>query len=118
MRTPPRNHHGRSGKIPHAHVSHQPGFRVHRHPRFRAHLPNTGAGAAGRRAVTSVRRGHGNRPPRAQRASEPVPVEGTKRNHQPGRAPCTHVPAGAFAGEGSVAACLTTTPTTARHPPQ
>ena len=51
-------------------------LRLHRHARFRARLPDADPGVAGRRAGASVCRGHGNRASRAERASEPLPVEG------------------------------------------
>ena len=45
--TPARHHDGGGREIPHQDVPHQPGFRVHRDPRFRARLPDAGADPAG-----------------------------------------------------------------------
>ena len=47
IETPARHHDGGGREIPHQNVPHQPGFRVHRDPRFRARLPDAGADPAG-----------------------------------------------------------------------
>ena len=51
-------------------------LRVYRDPRFCARLPDADTGPAGRRAGAPVRRRDGDRASRAERAGEPVPVEG------------------------------------------
>src|ERR1700741_2937659 len=45
---PARDHHGDGGQVPDPDVPHQPRFRVHRHARFRAQLPDPRADPPGR----------------------------------------------------------------------
>ena len=45
-RPPARDHHGDGGPVPHAHVPHEPGLRLHRDARLRAELSDAGADSA------------------------------------------------------------------------
>ena len=73
-------------------------FRVHGDPRLRAQLPDADPGAARRRAGAPLRGGDGERASGAQRAGQPLSVEG-KPGADPARAaPRARVPQGASAG--------------------
>ena len=63
-------------------------------------LPDADPGAARRRAGAPVRRRDGDRASRAQRAGEPVPVEGHAGQDPAGGAPHPHLPPGASTGDG------------------
>ena len=73
-----RDHDADDRPIRHQDVRDQPRLRVHRDTRFRAELPESGPGPAGRSPGAPVRRRHGVRDARAERRSEHVPVEGTE----------------------------------------
>jgi pimeloyl-ACP methyl ester carboxylesterase len=66
-------------------------FRVHRDARFRAQLPDPNLGVARRRSRAPVRRCNGDRASRAQRAGEPLSVEGHPGQDSAGGAPHPHL---------------------------
>jgi pimeloyl-ACP methyl ester carboxylesterase len=76
VRPPARHHDGDGRHLPDQYVPCPRRLRLHRDARFRARLPDADPGVAGRRAGASICRRHGNRASRAERASEPLPVEG------------------------------------------
>ena len=63
-------------------------------------LPDADPGPAGRRAGAPVRRRDGDRASGAERAGEPVPVEGHQGQDPAGGAPHPHLPPGASTGNG------------------
>ena len=82
-------------EIPDQDVPHRPRLRLHRDTRFRAQLPDTRTGPAGRHGGALVCRRHGNGDARAAGRSEHVPVEGAQGADSPGGAPDTFLPSGA-----------------------